>query len=58
MFGEIKCRCKDGDGDIDIEEIRQIMDGCGALGVNGEDPDGIIEKFSQMDDDGNGTPSG
>jgi len=44
-----------GDGDIDIEEIRQIMDGCGALGVNQEDPDGIIEKFSEMDADGNGT---
>ena len=45
----------DQSGDIDIEEIRQIMDQCGALGVNQEDPDGILDKFREMDDDGNGT---
>jgi len=45
------------DGSIEIEEIQVILDSVGALGVHQEDPDNIIAKFNEMDEDCDGVLS-
>ena len=42
------------DGVIEIEEIQVILDSVGALGIDKNDPDNIIAKFNEMDEDSDG----
>ena len=42
------------DGVIEIEEIQVILDSVGALGIDKNDPDNIIMKFNEMDEDSDG----